>query len=332
MTARSHRPRARGAASLFAGFAAAVSMLPTAALAQAWPAKPIRLVVPFPAGGGTDAFARPLAAQLSQQLGQQFIIDNRGGAGGTIGADVAAKSAPDGYTFLVGAVHHTIAVSVYAKLPYDLDRDLVPVTMVALVPNVVVVHPSLQAKTLRELVDHAKANPDKLNYASAGNGTSHHLAGELFKIATGTRINHVPYKGAGPAMQDLVGGQVDMMFDGLGSSAAQIRGGRIRPLAVAASARTPAFPDVPTSAEAGVPGYEVSTWYALFAPAGMPPDIVRRLQQEVARAMSAPVIKDTWAQQGADAGGNTSAEFAAFVKREVAKWADVVKASGVRID
>ena len=329
MTTRSARRRASRTAFLFA---AALAAFPSFAVAQAWPAKPIRLVVPFPAGGGTDAFARPLAAQLSQQLGQQFVIDNRGGAGGTIGADNAAKSAPDGYTFLVGAVHHTIAVSVYAKLPYDLDRDLAPVTMVALVPNVVVVHPSVQAKTLREFVEHAKANPNKLNYASAGNGTSHHLAGELFKIATGTRINHVPYKGAGPAMQDLVGGQVDVMFDGLGSSAAQIRGGRIRPLALAAPARTPAFPDVPTAAEAGVPGYEVATWYALFAPAGTPPDIVRRLQQEVAKAMSALVIRGTWAHQGAEAGGNATSEFAAFVRREVAKWAGVVKASGVRID
>jgi tripartite-type tricarboxylate transporter receptor subunit TctC len=329
MTSRSAWRRPSRTAFLFAAVLAA---FPSFAVAQAWPAKPIRLVVPFPAGGGTDAFARPLAAQLSQQLGQQFVIDNRGGAGGPIGADNAAKSPPDGYTFLVGAVHHTIAVSVYAKLPYDLDRDLAPVTMVALVPNVVVVHPSVQAKTLREFVEYAKANPNKLNYASAGNGTSHHLAGELFKIATGTRINHVPYKGAGPAMQDLIGGQVDVMFDGLGSSAAQIRGGRIRPLALAAAARTPAFPDVPTAAEAGVPGYEVATWYALFAPAGTPPDIVRRLQQEVAKAMSAPVIRETWAQQGAEAGGNATPEFAAFVRREVAKWADVVKASGVRID
>ena len=271
--------------------------------AQAWPTKPVRLVVPFPAGGGTDAFARPLAAQLSQQLGQQVIIDNRGGAGGTIGADHVAKAANDGYTFLVGAVHHATAVSVYAKLPYDLDRDLMPVTMVAVVPNVVVVHPKVEARTLKDLVALAKANPDKLNYGSAGNGTSHHLAGELFKNLTGTKITHVPFTGAGPAMQNLVGGQVDMMFDGMGSSAPQIRGGRIIPLAVATASRSPAFPDVPTAAEAGVAGYEVTTWYALFAPAGTPPDIVRRMQQEVAKAMQVALIKDVWAQQGAAAGG-----------------------------
>ena len=317
--------RARHALALFL-------LAPALAFAQAWPAKPVRLVVPFPAGGGTDAFARPLAAQLSQQLGQQFIIDNRGGAGGTIGADNVAKSQGDGYTFLVGAVHHAIAVSVYSKLPYDLERDLVPVTLVSIVPNVVVVNPKVPALTLRQLIDFAKANPGRLNYASAGNGTSHHLAGELFKKLTGTEINHVPYKGAGPAMQDLVGGQVDMMFDGMGSSAPQIRGNRIRPLAVATAVRSPAFPAVPTAAEAGVDGYEVTTWYALWAPAGTPPEIINRLQQEVAKAMSAPAIRDTWAAQGAELGGNTPAAFGAFVKREIAKWAEVAKASGARID
>jgi tripartite-type tricarboxylate transporter receptor subunit TctC len=307
-------------------------LAPALACAQAWPAKPVRLVVPFPAGGGTDAFARPLAAQLSQQLGQQFIIDNRGGAGGTIGADNVAKSPGDGYTFLVGAVHHAIAVSVYAKLPYDLERDLAPVTLVSIVPNVVVVNPKVSALTLRQLIDFAKANPGRLNYASAGNGTSHHLAGELFKKLTGTEINHIPYKGAGPAMQDLVGGQVEMMFDGMGSSAPQIRGNRIRPLAVATAVRSPAFPAVPTAAEAGVEGYEVTTWYALWAPAGTPPEIVNRLQQEVAKAMTVPVIRDTWAAQGAELGGSTPEAFAAFVKREIAKWADVAKAAGARID
>ena len=201
-------------------------VVPVVAFGQAWPTKPVRLVSPFPAGGGTDAFARPLAAQLSQQLGQQFIIDNRGGAGGTIGADNVAKSPPDGYHFLVGAVHHTIAVSVYSKLPYDLERDLVPVTMVAMVPNVIVLHPKVPIGSVKELIDYAKANPNKLNFASAGNGTSHQLAAELFKVKTGTKMNHVPYKGAGPAMQDLLAGQVDLMFDGMGSSAPQIRGQR----------------------------------------------------------------------------------------------------------
>ncbi|MBK6395982.1 MAG: tripartite tricarboxylate transporter substrate binding protein [Betaproteobacteria bacterium] len=307
-------------------------VVPVVAFGQAWPTKPVRLVSPFPAGGGTDAFARPLAAQLSQQMGQQFIIDNRGGAGGTIGADNVAKSPPDGYNFLVGAVHHTIAVSVYSKLPYDLERDLVPVTMVAMVPNVIVLHPKVPIGSVKELIDYAKANPNKLNFASAGNGTSHQLAAELFKVKTGTRMNHVPYKGAGPAMQDLLAGQVDLMFDGMGSSAPQIRGQRLKPLAVTTATRSPAFPDVPTVQEAGVPGYEVTTWYALWAPAGTPQDVINKLQQEVAKAMTSQQLKDVWAQQGASPGGNTPAEFGAFVKAEIAKWADVVKASGARID
>jgi tripartite-type tricarboxylate transporter receptor subunit TctC len=312
-------------------FAAAL-LLPAIALAQGWPTKPVRLISPFPAGGGTDAFARPLAAQLSLQTGQQFIIDNRGGAGGTIGADIAAKSAPDGYTFLVGAVHHTIAVSVYAKLPYDLERDLVPVTLVAAVPSVVVVHPKVPVNSIKELIAYAKANPNKLNYGSAGNGTSHHLAGEMFKVSTGTQLNHIPYKGAGPAMQDLLGGQVDLMFDGMGSSAPQIRGGKLQPLAVTTAARSPAFPDVPTMIEAGVPDYLVTTWYGIWAPAGTPPEIIARMQAEVAKAMQVPNIKEIWTQQGATAGGNASAQFAAFVKTEIVKWAAVAKASGARID
>lgn len=307
-------------------------VVPVVAFGQAWPTKPVRLVSPFPAGGGTDAFARPLAAQLSQQLGQQFIIDNRGGAGGTIGADNVAKSPPDGYHFLVGAVHHTIAVSVYSKLPYDLERDFVPVTMVAMVPNVIVLHPKVPIGSVKELIDYAKANPNKLNFASAGNGTSHQLAAELFKVKTGTKMNHVPYKGAGPAMQDLLAGQVDLMFDGMGSSAPQIRGQRLKPLAVTTATRSPAFPDVPTVQEAGVPGYEVTTWYALWAPAGTPQDVVNKLQQEVAKAMTSQLLKDVWAQQGASPGGNTPSEFGAFVKAEIAKWAAVVKASGARID
>jgi len=310
----------------------ALIVVPALSFAQAWPSKPVRLVSPFAAGGGTDAFARPLAAQLSQQLGQQFVIDNRAGAGGTIGADHVAKSPPDGYTFLVGAVHHSIAVSVYAKLPYDLEKDLVPVTMVASVPSVVVVHPKVPTNSIKELVAYAKANPGKLNFASAGNGTSHHLAGELFKVLTGTQINHIPYKGAGPAMQDLLGGQVDLMFDGMGTSGPQIRSQKLRPLAVTTAGRSPAFPDIPTMSEAGIPNYEVTTWYAIWAPAGTPPDIVNKLQQEVAKAMQVPMVKEVWTQQGAAAGGNTPAEFAKFIKQEIVKWGEVAKAAGARID
>ena len=300
--------------------------------AQAWPTKPVKLVVPFPAGGGTDAFARPLAAALSQQLGQQFYIDNRGGAGGTIGADIVAKSPPDGYTFLVGAVHHTIAVSVYKSLPYQLEKDLAPVTLIAIVPNVVVLHPKVPINSIKELIAYAKANPDKLNYGSAGNGTSHHLAPELFKISTETKINHVPYKGAGPAMQDLIAGQVDLMFDGMGSSAPQIRAGRLKALAVTTPTRSSAFPDLPTLQELGVPNYEVTTWYGLWAPAGTPADIINKLKDEVAKAMQRPEIKEAWAAQGSGMGGNTPQEFAKFVNAEVVKWGKVAKAANITID
>lgn len=314
-------------------FACVFALLaPVVAAGQSWPTKPVKLVVPFPAGGGTDAFARPLAVALSQQLGQSFFIDNRGGAGGTIGADIVAKSAADGYTFLVGAVHHTIAVSVYSKLPYDLERDLMPVTLVAVVPNVVVVNPKVPVNSITELIAYAKANPNKLNFASAGNGTSHHLAPELFKTMTGTQLNHIPYKGAGPAMQDLLAGQVDLMFDGMGSSAPQIRGNKLRPLAVTTVNRSPAFPEVPTMQEAGVPGYEVTTWYGLWAPAGTPPEIVSKLQAEVAIAMLRQDIKDLWAAQGSAPGGNTPAQFTVFIRNEIVKWAKVAKDSGARID
>ena len=307
-------------------------LIPVAAFGQAWPTKPVRLISPFAAGGGTDAFARPLAQVLSQNLGQQFIVDNRAGAGGTVGADIAAKAAPDGYTFLVGAVHHTIAVSVYAKLPYDLEKDLVPVTMVAMVPSVIVVNPKVPVNSVKELIEYAKANPDKLNFASAGNGTSHHLNGELFKIRTGTKMNHIPYKGAGPAMQDLLAGQVDLMFDGMGTSSPQIKGNRLRALAVMTATRAPAFPDIPTLQESGVPDFDVTTWYALWAPAGTPPEIVLRLQQEVAKALASPLLKQVWADNAATGGGNPSPEFARFVKSEIARWAEVAKASGARID
>ena len=307
-------------------------VVPAVAFGQAWPSKPVRLISPFAAGGGTDAFARPLAQVLSQNLGQQFIVDNRAGAGGTVGADIAAKAPADGYTFLVGAVHHTIAVSVYSKLPYDLEKDLVPVTMVAMVPSVVVVHPKVPINSVGELVAYAKANPGKLNAASAGNGTSHHLTLELFKVKTGTQINHIPYKGAGPAMQDLIAGQVDLMFDGMGTSSPQIKGGRLRPLAVTTLTRATGFPDIPTLQEAGIPGIDVTTWYALWAPTGTPPEIVARMQQEVAKALASPQLKEVWANNAATAGGNPPAEFARFVKAEIARWAEVAKASGARID
>jgi tripartite-type tricarboxylate transporter receptor subunit TctC len=308
-------------------------LAPAAAVAQDWPAKPVTLVVPFPPGGGTDAFARPLAAQLSKQLGRQVIIDNKDGAGGTVGASFAAKQAPDGYTWFVGAVHHVIAPSFYPKLDYDIERDLVPVAMIANPPQVIVANPHrVPANDVKALIDYLKKNPAKLNYGSAGNGTSHHLAGELFKQQAGVFIVHIPYRGAGPALQDLIAGNVDLMFDGLGSSAQHIRGGRIKALAVASPKRSPAFPNVPTAAEAGLPNYNVSTWYGIWAVKGTPQPIIERMQAEVAKALASPEVKEAWVNNGSDIPTMTQAEFAQFLNAEIKRWAVVTKASGAKLD
>lgn len=318
---------------LMATASALALLLPLSAQAQAWPNKPVTLVVPFPPGGGTDAFARPLAAQLTKQLGRQVIIDNRGGAGGTVGASFAAKAAPDGYTFFIGAVHHAIAPSFYPKLDYDIERDLVPMTTIANPPQVIVVSPSrVKAANFGEFLSFARANPGKLNFGSAGNGTSHHLAGELFKQMSKTFVVHIPYRGAGPALQDLIAGNVDMMFDGLGSSATHIRGGRIKALAVASSKRVPAFPDLPTAAEAGLPGYEVSTWYGIWAVKGTPKEVVDRMYDEVVKAINTPELRETWANNGSDIALMKQADFARFLNAEIKRWAQVTKASGAKLD
>jgi tripartite-type tricarboxylate transporter receptor subunit TctC len=314
------------------GVAVAALVCASTATAQQWPAKPIKWINPFPAGGGTDVFARPMAARLSQTLGQQVVIENQGGAGGTVGATNASKAPGDGYTMFVGAVHHTIAESLYNRLPYSLERDFIPVTVLASVPNVVVVHPKHTFKSLAELMDFAKANPGKLNYGSAGNGTSHHLAAELFKVITGAKLTHVPYRGAGPLMQDLLAGQVDLAFDGMGTSASQIRAGKLRPLAVTTRARSPVIPDVPTMAEAGVQNYEVTTWYGVWAVRGTPKDVVDRTQQDIAKVLQEPQIKELWAAQGATPGGQSPAEFERFIKAEIAKWAKVVQEARLKID
>ncbi len=303
------------------------------ATAQTWPTKPVTLIVPFPAGGGTDAFARPLSAMLSKQLGKQIVIDNKGGAGGTLGAGIAAHAAPDGYTFFMGAVHHAIAPAMYPKLDYNLQTDFVPVALVSRVPQVVVVNPAkVSANTLQDFVAYAKANPGKLNYGSAGNGTSHHLAGELFKLQTKTFITHIPYRGAGPALQDLIAGQVDVMFDGLGSSATHIRNGRIKALAVATDKPAPGFPNIPTSTAGGVPTYQVSTWYGLWAPKGTPKEIVERMTAEVKHALATPELKEQWTQLGSETPTMSSAEFGEFVASETRRWGEVVKASGAKLD
>ena len=307
---------------------------PLWSLAQStWPTKPVTMVVPFPAGGGTDAFARPLSAQFSRLTGKQLVIDNRGGAGGTLGAGIAAKAAPDGYNLFMGAVHHTIAPFMYPKLDYDLERDLVPLILVANVPQVLVVNPrNVTATDFKGFLDFVRKNPARLNYGSAGGGTSHHLAGELFKLQTKTFITHIPYRGAGPALQDLVAGNVDMMFDGLGSSAQHIKSGRIKALMVSGAKRSPAFPDVPCSAELGLPDYTVSTWYGVWAPKGTPADAQARAVEEIRRACQTDEAKAVWAGQGADFPNLTGPQFEAFIKKELAKWSQVVKASGAKLD
>ncbi|CAG9177518.1 tripartite tricarboxylate transporter substrate binding protein [Cupriavidus respiraculi] len=321
------------ACALASGLLAGIAAVAPAAHADTWPSKPVTVIVPFPAGGGTDAFARPLTAQLSKQLGKQFVIDNRGGAGGTVGASLAAKAAPDGYTIFIGGAHHVIAPSFYKKLDYDIEKDFVPITVIAQPPQVVVANPTkVQANTLQELIAFAKKNPGKLNYGSAGNGSSHHLAGELFKIQTKTFITHIPYKGAGPALSDLIAGQVDLVFDGLGSSAQHIRSGRIKALAVASNKRSPAFPNVPTAAEAGVPGYEVSTWYAMWVPKGTPKEISDKLYAEVDKALNSPEMKQIWLTNGSETPRFTPDQFAQFQRAELKRWAQVVQDSGAKMD
>ena len=312
---------------------ASIAAAPQAVAQQGWPNKSIRLIVPFPPGGGTDAFARPLSKVLSQQLGQPLVVDNRGGAGGTLGAELAAKSPPDGYTFLLGAVHHAIATSMYPRLGYELQKDLAPVTVVAYVPNVVVVNPQrMPVSSFSEFHKALQTNPGKYNYASAGNGTGHHLVVEMYKSMTDSVVTHIPYRGAGPALQDLLAGQVDFMFDGLGSAMQHIRSGKLVPLAVTSSKRSFALPDVPTLAEAGIKGYEAQTWYALFAPAGTPKEIITRMQQETAKALASKELTEIWQTLGAEAGGQSPADMATFVTAETAKWAKVVKDSGAKLD
>ena len=317
--------------TLLAATAGAVAV--PASAQGAWPAKPVTIVVPFPPGGGTDAFARPLFAVMGKNTGRQFVIDNKGGAGGTLGAGIAAKAAPDGHNFFMGAVHHTIAPSVYPKLEYDLQADFIPVGLVSSVPQVIVVHPQrVTARTLPELLDHLRKNPGKLNYASAGNGTSHHLAGELFKLQTKTFITHIPYRGAGPALQDLVAGQVDLMFDGLGSSAGHIKAGRIRAIAVAADKPAPGFAEVPLAKAGGAPQYLVATWYGIWAPKGTPREAVAAMQAEMRKALNSDELKTTWTSLGTETPNLWGEDFGKFVGAETKRWADVVKASGVKLD
>ncbi len=304
----------------------------------AWPAKPVHIVVPFAPGGTTDILARSIAPELSKVFGQQFVVDNKPGAGGNLGADAVAKAPADGYTLLMGTVGtHGINRALYPKLPYDPIKDFAPITLVASVPNVMVV-PAETARAnginnVRDFIQFAKANPGKLNMASSGNGTSIHLAGELFKSQTGIFMTHIPYRGSGPALVDLVGGQVDVMFDNLPSAMQLIKGGKLKALAVTSATRSAAIPNVPTVEEAaGLKGFEATSWFGLLAPAGTPGEVVSRVQQEVAKALSNPSINEKMLLQGAIPSGNTPAQFAALIDSEHKKWAQVVKVSGARVD
>nr|WP_156921888.1 tripartite tricarboxylate transporter substrate binding protein [Azorhizobium doebereinerae] len=325
--------------SIFAlslSLALTLALAPVAGPAQAqedYPTRPIRLIVPFAAGGSTDIVARIIAAKMSEILKQQVIVDNRGGAGGNLGAAAVAKAAPDGYTVLMGTVAtHAINPALYAKMPYDPVKDFAPVSLLVNVPNVVIVHPSLNVKTTAELIALLKANPGKYEYASSGVGTPLHLSGALFESMAGVKMVHVPYKGAGPAMLDLVGGQVKIMFDNLPSAIGHIRKGSVVGLAVTTKERSPAAPDLPTVSESGLPGYETYSWNAIFAPAGTPMAIIDKLAKAGAQAVADPDVKAKLADLSAVSVGSTPDALAAHVKAELAKWGPVVKASGASIN
>jgi tripartite-type tricarboxylate transporter receptor subunit TctC len=303
-----------------------------AAMAQAWPAKNVTIVVPFATGGTTDAIARSLGQELSKSLGQPVIVENKPGAGATIGADYVAKAKPDGYTLLLGAVHHTIASSVYKKLPYDFQRDFAPVSTVALVPNVLVVNPSVPAKNVQELIALAKKTPGKLTYGSNGNGTGQHLIGTQFGNASGADILHVPYKGSGPLTIDLLGGQVDMSFDTVTPVLSHIRAGKLRALAVTTIKRSAALPNVPTLDESGLKGFDQGTWFGVLAPAATPKDVLGRLNAEIVKIVNAPDFRKRMDDIGAVPIGNSAAQMAAQIKGDTERYAKVVKDAKVTIE
>jgi tripartite-type tricarboxylate transporter receptor subunit TctC len=307
---------------------------PAASPADTYPNRPVRVVVPFPAGGTTDIFARHIGDRLARALGQNFVTDNRGGAGGNIGSDAVARAEPDGYTLLVGTVGtHAINSSLYARMPYDPLKDFAPVAFLAGVPNILEVNPkNVKAKTVQEFITEAKSTPKRLNFASSGNGTSIHLSGEMFKQMTGVDIVHVPYRGSGPAVSDLIAGQVDLMFDNLPSSIEHVRAGSLRGIAVTSAKRTSALPDVPTIAESGVPGFEASSWFAIFAPAKTPKEIVDKINAEVRRAVQDPELQKRFADIGGEIRTYSPHELRDFVKSELDKWAKVVKESGAKIE
>ena len=311
------------------------AMLPHAALAQTgdYPSKPIRIVVPFPAGGATDIAAREIANKMNANWKQPVTVENRGGAGGNVGSDVVAKSAPDGYTLIMGVTgSHAINISLYAKMPYHPVNDFEAITQVAVVPNVVVVHPSVPAKTLQEFIVLARKQPGKYDYASLGSGTAAHLGMEMLKTAAGVYMVHIPYRGSAPAVADLIGGQVQVMMDGLPSALPHVKAGRLRALAVTSQKRSPAAPDLPTIADSGYPGFYADAWSGLFAPKGTPRAVVDKLAIETQRILNLPDVRERFAALGAEPVGSSPQEFAQHVQREIAKWAAVVKQSGAKAD
>jgi tripartite-type tricarboxylate transporter receptor subunit TctC len=318
---------------LHATLVALLALSAVGALAQSYPTRSIRLVVPFPPGGTTDILAREVGERLSVSLGQPVVVDNRAGAAGNIGADLVAKSAPDGYTLLMGTVGtHAINASLYTKMPYDHVKDFAPVILVAGVPNVLEVTPSLPVNSVADLIKLAKDKPGQINFASSGSGTSIHLSGELFKTMAGVDMTHIPYKGSAPALTDLIGGQVQVMFDNLTSSLPQIKAGKLRAIAVTSAQRAQALPNVPTIAESGLPGFEASSWFGILAPAGTPPAVIARINADVDQWLKTADAKEKLLAQGAVAAGGTPEQFAAHIRAETEKWAKVVKVSGAKVD
>ena len=316
----------------FAGLIAVAVLMAAPAWAQPYPTRPIRLIVPFPPGGGTDTMARAIAPKLSEYLGQQVVPENRGGAGANIGAELAAKSPPDGYTLLLNTITNAIGATLYTKLNYDLVRDFAPITQLATTPHILVVHPSVPVKSVKEFTAFTRARPGELTYSSSGSGSAAHLAGELYSSLTGTKMVHVPYKGGGPSMIALVGGEVSLCFATMPSAVGFVRSGKLRGIAVTTEKRSPSMPDLPTIAETGIKGYEAGSWYGLSAPAGASKDIISRLNVETIKVVALPDVKERLFNAGFEVVTSNPEQFAAFTRSEIQKWGKLVRATGLKIE